>query len=143
MKIDNKGWGLNTLLIMICVIIVFLLLATFCAIRLNTMMGNSNNKSEEKVQKLVNQSYYINKVNEMTEATEKFINDKDIKLSSTKFKIGMESLVTYDYMDYITDSITNNKCYGYSVAYYDSNNIKIVRSYIKCDNYESKGYGEN
>ena len=143
MKIDNKGWGLNTLLIMICVIIVFLLLATFFAIRLNTMMGNSNNKSEEKVQKLVNQSYYINKVNEMTEATEKFINDKDIKLSSTKFKIGMESLVTYDYMDYITDSITNNKCYGYSVAYYDSNNIKIVRSYIKCDNYESKGYGEN
>ena len=143
MKIDNKGWGLNTMLIMVCVIIVFLLLATYFAIRLNSIMGNKNNESENQVQKMVNQSYYINKVNDMTEAAEKFINDNEIKISDVKFKVGMATLVNYNYMDYITDSITNNKCTGYSIAYYDANNIKIIRSYIKCDNYESKGYGDN
>ena len=143
MKIDNKGWGLNTMLIMVCVIVVFLLIATYFAIRLNSMMGNSNNKSEETVQKIVNQSYYISKVNEMTDAAQKYIYDKDIKLSTNKTKISMATLVGSNYMDTIKDSITGKSCYGYSIAYYDVNNIKIIKSYIKCDNYESKGYGEN
>ena len=143
MKIDNKGWGLNTLLIMICVIVVFLFIATYFAIRLNSMMGNKNNKSEEKVQRVVNQSYYINKVNELTEATEEYINDYDIKLTNEKKKISMGTLVDYKYIDYIRDPVTNTKCNGYSIAYYNASDIKIIKSFIRCDNYESKGYGDN
>ena len=142
MKIDNKGWGLNTMLIMVCIILVFLLLATYFAISLNAQLGNENNKSEEQVQKMVNQSYYINKVNDMTDAAQSYIYDKDVKLSSNPLKINMSTLVAHNYMEYIKDSKTGNTCMGYSVAYYNENNIKIVKSYIKCDNYESKGYGE-
>ena len=130
MKIDNKGWGLNTLLIMICVIIVFLFIATYFAIRLNSMMGNSNNKSEEKVQRVVNQSYYINKVNELTEATEEYINDNETKLSNDVKKINMAVLVNNKYMEYIKDSVTNNKCNGYSIAYYNASNVKIIKSFM-------------
>lgn len=143
MKIDNKGWGLNTMLIMVCVIIVFLFIATYFAIRLNSLMGNQNNESEEQVQKIVNQSYYINKVNDMKEASEKYIYDKDIKLTTNPINISMSTLVAHNYMEAIKDSVTGKTCMGYTVAYYNENNIKIVKSYIKCDNYESKGYGEN
>lgn len=143
MKIDNKGWGLNTLLIMICIIVVFLLIATYFAIRLNSFMGNQNNKSEEKVQKVINQSYYINKSNDMTDAAQKYIYDNDIKLTNNVLKISMSTLVAHNYMNAIKDSVTGNTCLGYSIAYYNENNIKIIKSYIKCDNYESKGYGEN
>jgi len=143
MKIDNKGWGLNTMLIMVCVIIVFLFLATYFAIRLNSMMGNSNNKSEEQVQKIVDQSYYISKANNMTSATQKYIYDNDIKLSEYKLRISLATLIAHNYMDSIKDTITKRDCIGYSTAYYDENNIKIIKSYIKCDNYESKGYGED
>lgn len=143
MKIDNKGWGLNTLILMICIILVFLFIATYFAIRINSMLGNPNNESEEKVQNMVNQSYYINKVNDMRDATEQYIYDNDIKLSNYPMRISMTTLVAHNYMSNIYDSITGNICLGYSTAYYDNNNIKIIRSYIKCDNYESKGYGEN
>lgn len=143
MKIDNKGWGLNTMLLMIAVILIFLLVATFFAIRFNALMGNENNEDENRLQQVVNQTYYINKTNEMTSAAEKYINDNNIELTHEKTRIGMTMLVSYDYMNYITDYVSNNKCLGYSVAYLDSSNIKIIKSYIKCDNYESKGYGDN
>ena len=143
MKIDNKGWGLNTMLIMVCVIIVFLFIATYFAIRLNSMLGNENNESEKNVQRIVDQSYYISKANNMTEAAEKYIIDNEIKLSSNPLRISMAILVNNGYMNLIKDSITNNNCRAYSECYIDSNDIKIIKSYIKCDNYESKGYGDN
>ncbi len=143
MKIDNKGWGLNTMLIMVCVIIVFLFIATYFAIRLNSMLGNENNESEKNVQRIVDQSYYISKANNMTEAAEKYIIDNEIKLSSNPLRINMAILVNNGYMNPIKDSITNNNCRAYSECYIDSNDIKIIKSYIKCDNYESKGYGDN
>ena len=143
MKIDNKGWGLNTLILMIFVIVVFLFIATYFAIRYNSMMGNKNNESEQQVEKIVNQSYYINKVNDMNDAAEQYIYDNEIKLSENAIHINMSTLVAHNYMSYIKDSITQNICLGYTVAYYNENNIKIIKSYIKCDNYESKGYGEN
>ena len=142
MKIDNKGWGLNTMLIMVCVIIVFLLIATYFTIRLNSMLGVQNNESEKKVDQAINQSYYINKVNDMTEAAEKYIYDKEIVLTNDPLKISMATLVNFDYMDFIKDSVSKNNCVGYSIAYYNTNDIKVIKSYIKCDNYESKGYGD-
>ena len=143
MKIDNKGWGLSTMLLMIGVILIFLLVATFFAIRFNALMGNQNNEDEERLQKVVNQAYYVNRVNEMTQAAEKYINEENIVLTSEPIKIGMTMLTSYGYMNQITDYVTNNKCLGYSMAYLNASDIKIIKSYIKCDNYESKGYGEN
>ena len=143
MKIDNKGWGLNTLILMICVIVVFLFIATYFAIRYNSMMGKQNNKSEEQVQKVIDQTYYINKENNMTSAAEKYIFDNDIKLSDFKLKISLATLISNNYMDNVVDPQTQRNCSGYTLAYINESNIKIIKSFIKCQNYESKGYGEN
>lgn len=143
MKIDNKGWGLNTTIMMICVILLFLLIATFSSLKWNALMGKENNSDENRVQKVVDQAYYINRINDMTYAAEKYIKEQNITLTHEPTRIGMTLLSSYDYMHPITDYLTNNKCLGYSIAYLDSSDIKIIKSYVKCDNYESKGYGDN
>ncbi|MBR1416700.1 MAG: hypothetical protein IJ572_02660 [Bacilli bacterium] len=142
MKIDNKGWGLNTMLIMVGIILIALLAVTFFSIRLNNLLGNENNESENKIQNAINDSYYTNKVSEISSAMGRYINDMDISLSSTPISIDINTLISHDYLTPITDYISNNRCSGYSVAYLNNGNIRIINSYIKCDNYTSKGYGE-
>lgn len=142
MKIDNKGWGLNTMLIMVGIILFFLLAATFFTIRLNAMLGSENNESEKKLQQQIDQTYYVNRINNMTLAAEKYINDNNLMLTTNHMKIDLNTLVSYGYISPIVDYITTNRCLGYSSAYLNVSNTKVIKSYIKCDNYESKGYGE-
>ena len=142
MKIDNKGWGLTTMLLMVAVIFIALLTATFFSIRLNAMLGKQNNESEEKVQKAVNETYYIGKLNEMTIAVNNYVNDNGVILSKDKLRINLTTLVNSNYINEIYDSLSNNVCSGYSYVYLNNDNIKQVNSYLKCDNYTSIGYGE-
>ena len=142
MKIDNKGWGLNTMLIMVGIILFFLLAATFFTIRLNAMLGSENNESEKKLQQQIDQTYYVNRINNMTLAAEKYINDNNLMLTTNHMKIDLNTLVSYGYISPIVDYITTNRCLGYSSAYLNVSNTKVIKSYVKCDNYESKGYGE-
>lgn len=139
---DNKGWGLNTMLLMVCVILVALLMATFYTIRLNAILGKENNDSEAKLQKAVDDSYYINKVNEITKAADKYISEYDIVLSNEPTKIYLSYLVSYGYIDGIYDRDTKKSCTGYASAYLNPDNIRMIKSYIKCDNYKSVGYGD-
>ena len=139
---DNKGWGLNTMLFMVCIILVALLLATFYAIRLNSYLGNENNESEETVKKIVDDSYYINKTNDITIAAQKYIKEYNIELTNEETKIYLSYLISYGYINNIYDKISNKPCSGYAKAYLNTDGIEIVKSYIKCDNYKTNGYGE-
>ena len=140
---DNKGWGLNTMLLMVCVIIIALLTATFFAIRMNSMLGISNNESEEKLQNTVNEVYYANKISDIKSATDRYINDMGISLSASPLRIDLSTLISYSYIEAIKDSKTNNRCSAYSIAYINNYGNRVINSYIKCDNYVSKGYGDN
>ena len=146
MKLDNKGWGMNTLIILICVIVVALLISTFFAIRLNKMIGNQNNKSEQKVEQAISKAvkdYYIIRQNRMTEAAEEYIKKEQITITKNKTKIYLSTLVSKGYTNEITDYESGRKCDGYSIAYKNPNDITIIDSYLNCDNYKTKGYGEN
>ena len=142
MKIDNKGWGLNTLLLMICVIIAALLTATFFAIRMNSLLGKENNEDENKLQNVINTTYYINKENSLKSATEKYIKDMEISLTTSPLRFDVNTLISYSYIETIRDNTSNNRCGAYSVAYINSVGNQVINAYIKCDNYTTKGYGE-
>lgn len=139
---DNKGWGLNTMLLMVCVIILALLTATFFAIRMNSLLGKENNEDENKLQRIVNQSYYTNKENEIISATDNYIDDNDIVLSSSPLRFDINTFLSNKYITSIKDSETNKQCKGYSTAYINNYGNRVIKAYIKCDNYTSKGYGE-
>ena len=140
---DNKGWGLNTMILMVSVIVIALLIATFFSIRINALIGQENNETEKKVSKAINETYYINQTNKVTLATENYIDEHDLIITDTPLIIDINTLIAYEYIEPIKDYVTNNRCSAYSKAYLNKSNIRIINSYIKCDNYETKGYGEN
>ncbi len=138
----SKGWGLSTLLLMIGVIIIALLTATFFSIRMNSLIGRNNNSSETKLQKVVNETYYIGKTNDMTLAADEYISDYNIDLSYGIIRISLSTLVANDYISSVKDSIDNSTCNGYSEAYINQDGIKQINSYLKCENYTSPNYRE-
>lgn len=140
MNKSSHGWGLPTLLLMICIIIIALLTSTLFVIRFNSMLGRTNNESEEKVQKVVNEIYYIGKMNELTLATNKYIDDFNINLNDGIVRIDLYTLVNSDYIDTIKDSVTKARCKGYSEAFLNRDGIKQINSYIKCDSYTTPDY---
>lgn len=141
MKIDNKGWGLNTLIICIIVIFIALIAATFYTIRLNKILGRNNNKTEQIIDNQAEINYYINKKINMTSAADKYIKDYDIELTTSPLRIDLDALVSNEYLNSIKDYRTENKCKGYVSAYLNDVNLKVLDSYLKCDNYVSDNYG--
>lgn len=140
MNKSSHGWGLPTLLLMICIIFIALLTSTLFVIRFNSMLGRTNNESEEKVQKVVNETYYIGKMNELTLATNKYIDDFNISLNDGVVRIDLYTLVNSDYIDTIKDSVTKSRCKGYSEAFLNRDGIKQINSYLKCDSYTTPDY---
>ncbi len=138
---NNKGWGLSTLIICIVIIIIALLTATFFTIRLNNMLGKENNKTEKILNDKVEVNYYINKKINIKAAADKYINDFGIELTTTPIKIELKELISHKYINDVLDYETNNKCDGYAIAYLNNVDIKMIDSYIKCDKYKSEGYG--
>ena len=136
----SNGWGLSTLLLMIGVILIALLTATFFTIRINNLLGKQNNESEAKLQRAVNETYYIGKMNELTLAANKYIDDYKLDLTYGEIKIDLNELVKTKYLSTIKDSVTGSKCEGYVEAFINNNGIKQVNSYIKCDSYTTPNY---
>ena len=140
MNKSSNGWGLPTLLLMICIIVIALLTSTLFVIRFNSMLGRDNNESEEKVQKVVNETYYIGKMNELTLATNKYIDDFNVNLNDGVVRIDLYTLINSDYINPIKDSITNSRCKGYSEAFLNGDGIKQINSFLKCDSYTTPDY---
>ena len=140
MNKSSHGWGLPTLLLMISILLIALLTSTLFVIRFNSMLGRTNNESEEKVQKVVNETYYIGKMNELTLATNKYIDDFNINLNDGVVRIDLYTLVNSDYIDTIKDSVTKSRCKGYSEAFLNRDGIKQINSYLKCDSYTTPDY---
>lgn len=156
MKLNNKGWGLPHLLAGIAIIIAFLLVATFFTLRLNNWLeengiakttekntSTEKNTTTNKVIDTTAKNYYVTKTNELVEATNKYITDEEITLEQdSTIQIQLDLLVNHNYLNNITDYYSEKACKGYSLIYLDSNYIKEIKSYIKCDNYETEGYVE-
>ena len=147
MKINNSGWGLPHLLLGIAIIFIFLLIATFLTLRLDSELNLTTSTSSDK-KETINQSanndettYYIDKVTDFTTAANKYLDKESITLEQDSYiKIQLSTLVFYNYLTDINDYYTNNACTGYALANLDTNNIRNVSVYLKCDNFTSKGY---
>lgn len=149
MKLNNKGWGMTHLLIGIGIIVAFLLVAAFFTLRLNKILEDSGISPTKDNITTTNtntidstaKNYYISKSNEIITATNKYLTQEDIALErDSTIQIELDLLVNHDYLDDIKDYYTNKSCQGYALTYLDSNYIKEIKAYIKCDNYTTEGY---
>ena len=138
----SNGWGLSTLLLMMCVIIIALLTATLFSMRMNALLGKNNNESEVKVEKAVNETYYITKMNELTLAANRYLDKYNFDLSEGTIRIYIGTLIAEKYITPIKDVKTNTECSAYAEAYLNPDKIRQIDSYIKCDSYTTPNYRE-
>lgn len=129
LKLNNKGWGLSSMIVYTSIILVALLVATFYVIALysdidRNLYGNRNNSFYEYEEKLKNSAvkYMKSRTNE-----------------DGQYTITYDVLRNSDYIERITDNKTSNECDGYvKIDIKDSN--YDAKSYLKCDSYITEGY---
>lgn len=129
-KLNNKGWGLSSMIVYTTIILIALLVATFYVIALysdldKNLYGSSNKKVyEESEERLKNNAI-------------KYI--KARTYDNGNYVVTYEILKNANYIDKIVDNKTDNECDGY-IKVEVNNSLYKAKSYLKCDNYVTEGY---
>lgn len=144
---NNKGFGLNEMIIYSTIILVFLLIATFYVISLyseinsdgikkselptNENVVTETNSSKDSVkEELPN---YLSYEQELESASFNYLEDNEMVVNN-EMRLEYDNLLNSGYV-----SKMNDNCSGYVIVYPQDNNFS-VKSYIKCDNYMTEGY---
>ena len=135
MKLDNKGWGLSTLLICFFIILFFLIISVYYAHTFSTKIDNEQNESEE-----LNNNYYKELESNINFIVNDYINSGKIVVNNgSTTLLGLSELKQLGFTENIIDEVTKNECSGY-VIIKNINNVMDINSYLKCDNYITEGY---
>lgn len=149
----NGGWGLSQMIVYTCIILGFLLLATYLVMVLyrNIDAPTTNSQlaevvddntteeiteDEEVIENIQNQEIYINYLSAMKEATVLYIEQNEIITYDT---IPLAMLVQDGYISYLYDPVDNTLCSGYSQVEVIDDTV-VITPYINCSNYISEGY---
>lgn len=135
MRLNNKGWGLTTLIMCLGIILFFLLISVFYAGSFKNKIDNEAEKNNE-----VDNNYYIELENKVDNAAVKYINENHIFINNGEMIVlKIEKFQELGYLENIVDYISNKPCNGYSTIK-NENETYVVSSYISCDNYKTEGY---
>ena len=168
MKLNNKGWSLNTLLICMAIILSFLIISVFYVYKLSTKLTNdlnnpnnssnytNNNYSQTNDNNKVSNNeitdnntttnntkdkYYATKESQLQAGTIRYLKENAITVAEDEtISINANDIISKKYIQAIKDERTNNVCDAYSTVSFKDNDY-VVKSYIDCDSYTSKGYG--
>lgn len=137
---DNKGWSLAEMLVMVVVLIIAGFIS-FCVYKKtfgaggvgeqildsneSTKVTTSNNDTEVIC--------YTSIESNMIKATKKYMKENSITSSDDTLIVSLFKLENDNYIDTVVEN--NTKCSGYIEVINDS-----YRAYLKCPNYETKGY---
>lgn len=113
MKLNKKGWGLNTLLIIGSCLLIFLLIAAYYIYALYSSLGISNGNIYKELEA------------RLELAAENY---------DSKENISLEKLRELGYIKELKDN-NNDDCNGYVIY-----NKKEYKAYIDCKYYTTKGY---
>jgi len=160
---NNKGWGLQAMILWCAVLGILLIVAT---VTINSSINNlyngngkySNGSSvikkeeveedketekEEPKEEEKDDKDYLDYLDIMVDASKKYIekNYKDDYANADHLKLSTKMLINNDYMERIVDPNNSSlECVGY-IAVENVNNELIYEPYLKCgDNYETEGF---
>lgn len=144
--LNNHGWGMRDMIIYLCILILFLLFASYSINTLYENIGNNNvvdkYGSSEESERAFDLQYYRDLEYELISATFDYLAnyyaDPSVVLHNTK--INVQELVNHDFIDDLYDQFGNNVCEGYSIVDRNEKGNFVVKSYINCSNYKTEGY---
>lgn len=157
MRLNNHGWEMRDMIIWTCILILFLLLAAYLVAALydNISVDNDSSssknppkvetpveKEEEKPSEIIiiDYEYYKDKETNLKLATYNYLNDTKPAITTSDFRIELNTLIEKAYISKIYDASGTSVCSAYAKAYIDEYNDYIVTPYIKCENYTTEGY---
>ncbi|MCM1053361.1 MAG: hypothetical protein NC483_05255 [Ruminococcus sp.] len=133
MKLNNRGWGLNEMLLLSGVLVIFLLIAFYYIFHLF-----DNFKSEMNIN---SDDYYIELEEKLENQALIYLNDYyDDYLTSDNIIVTRSILKSYN-LDIDLEDKSGRDCNGYVIAN-KSHGIINKKAYIKCNKYETEGYVE-
>lgn len=136
MKLNNRGWGLNEMLIYCGILLFFLMIAIFFIIQLSNSLGD---KFKSSITGGITYSMVESNVeNAAASYIEKYYNEE---IGTGTITITVDNLLKYDMLSEtsLKPMYENNACNGYALVNKEKDEL-IIRSYIKCSNYESDDY---
>ncbi len=143
--LNNHGWGMRDMIIYSCIILLFLLIATFyirtfykgISNASNTVVENNNNDTKNKT---IDYNIYRNYEQRMNSAAinyvYKYYGDLDRSIAS----INLSDLTSKGYIEPLHDQKDNTVCVGYSNVWDTEDNVLHASSYIRCTSYKTDGY---
>lgn len=135
MKLDNRGWGLSEMLILMAVLILFLLISVFLSHQLS---GKSNNIFLEP---LVKTTYTDVEENVKNAALSYFKDYYDSQIDTGTITVTTINLLKYNHLQEkdLTPSSEKEACLGYALIHRENEGLE-VQPFIGCKNYETTGY---
>lgn len=142
--LNNKGWGLRMMIILTCVIIVFLLIASYFVVSLYGELNDNINAVNNSVNKEVTlteqqKNYYVQNETLLNNSAIYYINTSSFDIREVTYKIKLSELVNLGQIKNIYDVVDNSLCEGYTLINYEVDHY-VGTSYIKCKNYTTEGY---
>ena len=128
---NNKGWGLGTMLGFLAILFLGLLYS-FALINKNFVSG-SINTSEAK-------EYYKTQENELAEVAKSYINNYYPNLENgNQLIVTLKTLKAYDYIDAINVYSSKDECSGYVIINKEKKNV-TYEPYLNCVKYTTNDY---
>ena len=130
MKIDNSGYGIQSMMIAVLVLMMCLVLISAFA---NKVFNNISNEE-------TNSTDYIEIEEKVEQATKKYQQKYyNNILDGDEIKVSLKSLQNEGFIDILKDN-KNNICDGYAYIIGKENKV-IYNAYIRCGNeYKTKGF---
>ena len=134
MKLNNKGFGISTMLI---VGALFLIILVAVSIRISNIPKSTSTGSNSS-DSTKNDNNYASLEEKLKKAGDSYslYHDTLISYSSSSIKVTYDQLYEEGYINILTDIKTGASCDGYVVIDTDYD----VTPYLKCDSYKTLGY---
>lgn len=144
MKLNNRGWGLNFLII---VGALFILLLVFVSIRIRSVThqikedGKKSNSSNKEYVPDNNEVYILleQSLKKAGESYSVMVTIPAVLDYHDQFVVKYETLKNSGYIESLRDPSGNGDCEGYVLIKVDDGN-NSVDPYIKCEKYKTLNY---
>lgn len=138
MKLNNRGWGLQSMLLCVLVLMIALIIVAILVNQLGRVLEIETNTKEPTSTET--KLTYTDLENKAVEGAEKY-HDKYYSDMQEKEKITvtLKTLKNHNMIDSIVDIKDNENCTGYVIFTLQDEKIDYY-PYLKCNNYMTKGY---
>lgn len=138
MKLNNRGWGLQAMLLGVLVLMIALIIVAILVNQIGKTLGiESNPKEPTGVETKLTYTDLENKAIEGAKKYhDKYYSDMQEK---EKITVTLKTLKNHSMLDSIVDIKDNEDCTGYVIFTLQNEKIDYY-PYLKCSNYTTKGY---